>query len=445
MVFTIFTRDPAPPATQMEAGDVTTLQWNNLVDLLEGLASEKIHAGAYGLGSIATADIGNDQITFGKTQNIATARILGRNTAGSGDIEELTAATTKSLLAIVRADISDLFPIVDADIGVHTSTKITITTKAQLNSAIVYTDQANIFGDFDQTFKDNRLRIENPAGTFEVQFLTSAEIADRVLTIPLLGANRTMVVTGLANQIGDAEISTHTTTKISTTSKSLLNSAIVYNDQINTYGNFAQTFLDDILFIQNPAGTFEYQIVAGAIGADRILNLPVLTGTDTVAVLSLAQTFSNKSIDADTNTITNIKDADIKAGAAINVTKLENDARIVDLIFIIDGGGATITTGIKGDLQIDYPCTIQQVTMLADQSGSIVVDIWKDSYGNFPATVADTITASAKPTITTATKSQDATLTGWTTSIAAGDHLRFNVDSITTIQRVTLALKVIKT
>jgi uncharacterized protein YdeI (BOF family) len=27
----------------------------------------------------------------------------------------------------------------------------------------------------------------------------------------------------------------------------------------------------------------------------------------------------------------------------------------------------------------------EQVTMLADQSGSIVVDIWKDSYANFPA------------------------------------------------------------
>jgi hypothetical protein len=82
--------------------------------------------------------------------------------------------------------------------------------------------------------------------------------------------------------------------------------------------------------------------------------------------------------------------------------------------------------------------------LLADQSGSIVVDIWKDSYANFPPTDADSITASAVPTLSTADKSQDATLTGWTTSVSAGDTLRFNVDSATTVTRVSVLLKVTK-
>ncbi|GAI37997.1 unnamed protein product [marine sediment metagenome] len=82
--------------------------------------------------------------------------------------------------------------------------------------------------------------------------------------------------------------------------------------------------------------------------------------------------------------------------------------------------------------------------MEADQTGSIVVDIWKDTYANFPPTDADSITASAPPTISTAQKSQDSTLAGWTTSIAAGDILAFNVDSCTTITRVTISLKVAK-
>jgi len=113
--------------------------------------------------------------------------------------------------------------------------------------------------------------------------------------------------------------------------------------------------------------------------------------------------------------------------------------------FIIDGNGAAISTGVKGDVEIPFACTITQVTTLAAQSGSIVVDIWKDTYANFPPTVADTITASAKPTLSTATKAQDSTLTGWTTSIAAGSVLRFNVDSATTVERVTVSLKVLKT
>lgn len=43
----------------------------------------------------------------------------------------------------------------------------------------------------------------------------------------------------------------------------------------------------------NPAGTFKYVITAAALtGADRILNLPLITGTDTLAALGLAQTWT---------------------------------------------------------------------------------------------------------------------------------------------------------
>jgi hypothetical protein len=111
---------------------------------------------------------------------------------------------------------------------------------------------------------------------------------------------------------------------------------------------------------------------------------------------------------------------------------------------MIDGGGAAITTGVKGDIEVPFNCTIERVTLLADQSGSIVIDIWKDTYANFAPTVADTITASAKPTLSAEAKSQNATLTGWTKTITAGDVLRFNVDSASTVQRVLVSLKVTK-
>jgi hypothetical protein len=112
--------------------------------------------------------------------------------------------------------------------------------------------------------------------------------------------------------------------------------------------------------------------------------------------------------------------------------------------FVIDGGGSEITTGVKGYLEIPFACTITKATLLADQSGSIVVDIYKDSYANFPPIVGDKITASAPPTISSATKSQDSTLTGWNKSIGAGDILGFNVNSVTTITRVTISLEVTK-
>lgn len=135
----------------------------------------------------------------------------------------------------------------------------------------------------------------------------------------------------------------------------------------------------------------------------------------------------------------------LRKGTALTITEMPANMKLATITFIIDGGGSAITTGIKGDLEIPFACTINQVTMLASPSGSIVVDIWKQAYADFPPEDAQSITASAVPTITTAEKSQDSTLTGWTTAISAGDCLRFYVDSITTIERVTISLKVTKT
>jgi len=126
-------------------------------------------------------------------------------------------------------------------------------------------------------------------------------------------------------------------------------------------------------------------------------------------------------------------------------TSLDYHARKAELSIIIDGGGSAITTGIKGDLEVPFNCTITSVTLLADQSGAIKIDIWKDSYANFPPTDADTITGANEPEIVASgVKYQDNTLTDWTTSLSEGGILRFNVDSVATIQRVTLSLKVDK-
>ena len=117
----------------------------------------------------------------------------------------------------------------------------------------------------------------------------------------------------------------------------------------------------------------------------------------------------------------------------------------VSLTFIIDGGGSAITTGQKGHLEIPFACTLTGWTILADQSGSIVVDVWKDTYANFPPTVADTIAGSEKPTLASVQKNQDLALGTWTTAVAAGDILAFNVDSITTVTRVLISLRATKT
>lgn len=163
-----------------------------------------------------------------------------------------------------------------------------------------------------------------------------------------------------------------------------------------------------------------------------------LSAASSVAGTDLLYTVQTAGVGGVKATVAQMSTAVVASTAMSNI-------KISSIGYVIDGGGAAITAGALGSLSIPYDCTINSVTLLADQSGSIVVDIWKDTLANYPPTVADTICASAKPTLSSATHSENTTLTGWTTSIAAGDTLKFNVDSATTVTQVTLILKVTKT
>jgi hypothetical protein len=147
--------------------------------------------------------------------------------------------------------------------------------------------------------------------------------------------------------------------------------------------------------------------------------------------------------------------ARIPTGTSSSTVCIGNDGRLSDattaktrtdtgsITIRIDGGGATITTGAKSlRLRVPYACTITGWELVADQSGSAVVDIWKDTYANYPPTNADSITGSAKPTLSTQDKAQSSTLTGWVTSLAAGDYIEIEVESATSVQVLTLTLTV---
>jgi hypothetical protein len=111
----------------------------------------------------------------------------------------------------------------------------------------------------------------------------------------------------------------------------------------------------------------------------------------------------------------------------------------------IGDGSTVLTTGAKKIYEkIPYSGAITKVTLQADQVGDVVVDIWKKTYGAAVPTVADTITASAKPTLSSQSTSQDSTLTGWTTAVTAEDVFEINVDSVGTITKLTISLDIDK-
>jgi len=128
-----------------------------------------------------------------------------------------------------------------------------------------------------------------------------------------------------------------------------------------------------------------------------------------------------------------------KANSANNLAKTGT------INYVIDGGGSAITVGAKAPFRVGFAGTITGCHLMGDQTGSIVVDIWKDTLANHPPTNADTITGGNEPTISSGTKDSDVTLTSWTTSFSANDVFMMNVDSVSTFTQVTVSLDYIKT
>ncbi|MGV0949344.1 MAG: hypothetical protein ACOYB3_01640 [Azonexus sp.] len=110
----------------------------------------------------------------------------------------------------------------------------------------------------------------------------------------------------------------------------------------------------------------------------------------------------------------------------------------------VDGAGSPITTGMKGGyVTMPYSGTITGWTMLANTAGSAVVDVWKDSYSNFPPTILDTITGGSKPTLSAADKSAGG-VSGWNANFTSGDVFTFYVDFAGTVALLTLSLATTK-
>jgi hypothetical protein len=184
-----------------------------------------------------------------------------------------------------------------------------------------------------------------------------------------------------------------------------------------------------------PAGS------TGAVGATGATG-PAPSGTGIVAVTSgtpgLATAANIVSVFS-TCSGTQYLGAD---GTCHNAVTVNQNLR--DITFSFDGGGVAITSPATRCREVSFAGTIQGAYIESDVSGNIVFDVLTLAHSSYTgmASVVTSITASAKPTLSSAAGYTDETLTGWTTALTAKSSVCAAISGAGTLTWATLTLKV---
>lgn len=198
-----------------------------------------------------------------------------------------------------------------------------------------------------------------------------------------------------------------------------------------------------IVWAAPPAGSGTVTSVAVTAAPSSVFDVSgsPITGAGTIAI-SMDSQAANTSLAGPTSggSATPAFRAMVAADVPINLRRMSIAFQFGDGTNAIDS-----STEREQWLELNFDGTIEGYSLTADVSGSIVIDLWKDTYANYPPVVGDSIVAAAKPTLSAAQKAQDTTLTGWTTTFARGQTLKAHVDSAGTVKAVTLTLYIVKT
>ena len=211
-------------------------------------------------------------------------------------------------------------------------------------------------------------------------------------------------------------------------------------NQIYTYNNLQWQWNGSAWIVYSP----DYTAINAATGGTYSNGTIVLSGTGILGTITGFTTGGGGG-----NSIGELT-GDVTAGPATAssqsvVSTVKNNIKTGALGITVDGLGGVISSGQKGYVYVPYDGVITGWSIAGDATGSCVIDVWKDSYNNFPPTSGDSITGTQKPTLTNQQVNRDLSLSSWTTTISSGDYIGFNVEpSPTGVTRVNLIINVIK-
>ena len=323
--------------------------------------------GAGFLTSVGTSNIDDDAVTFAKIQNVsATNRILGRDSAGAGVIEEITPANLRTMLNVedgatadqTASEILTLIKTVDgAGSGLDAATldgvssgsfirsDATDTMSGQLTSTnnIRINDASKSFqvGDIDN---DNFTSIQHVTGSSTIRGVSVNNVNASVIENLQGTTNQHIVLGDASNTSTEALLGVSITTASTEYVRMTLSgqgNLVVHNNITSTQGSFSG----------NGSGLTSLNasnLSSGTIPSARVPTLNQDT-TGSAATLTTARTIAGVSFDGsanislNNNAITN--GAGYITGSSLNASNLDSgtipDARFPATLPAISGANLT--------------------------------------------------------------------------------------------------------
>lgn len=127
--------------------------------------------------------------------------------------------------------------------------------------------------------------------------------------------------------------------------------------------------------------------------------------------------------------------------AAILNTYIRDNQNVLNpagVSFIIDGGGAAITTGSKLPWSVPWNCTVDRWDLIGDTASDLALEIYSVSYGAYPAS-EDSINAGSPAFTASAMINRDTSPSAWG-ALTKGNSTLIVVSSVNGMTKGTLTL-----
>lgn len=359
--------------------------------------------------------IANDAVSYAKMQNIsATQRILGRNTSGSGDTEEVTATQALDWLGSTRGQILYRNATVWTVLSPGTAGQVLTTqgagadpswTAAPSGNVPVGGTTGQVLAKIDGTDYNTEWVTTSGTGTVTSVALSGgttglSSSGGPITTAGTITLSGTLVVanggtgaTTLTNHGVLVGQGTSAIAALSVGAGGTLLQGVASSDPTFTATptlGVAGSVVGTLSFANATSGTIKLSPVAGALGS-AVLTLPA--ATDTLVGKATTDTLTNKTLTAPTinaGTATALTGLAIRStGAAFDMTFATSEVLTAGrtLSFVLGDAARTLTVGASATVS---------GSNTGDQTITLTSDVTGSGTGSFATTIATNAVTNAK-------------------------------------------------